>query len=350
MAELIDVPPGLAGVAVADTEIGDVVGGAGFYHYRGVTAPELARTATFEAAAALVLDGSSDPIAGDRTLPQPVADMVATADLRTGLSALGVALGCRPLDAIGPDERRNDAVRLIATMPTLVASILHRTPIAPDPGLGHVADYLRMIRGEPATDEHVAALQSYLVLTIDHGFNNSTFATRVVASTGVDLAACAVAGLCSLSGPRHGAELERILDMFDEIGEPDRAEAWMRSELEARRRLHGFGHAVYERPDPRLVLMRELGAAIAPERHRVAMAAEEAGTKLLAGRRLVPNIDLHAGVVLDACGIPRGWHMATFAVARIVGWCAHAIEQAAERRIFRPAARYIGPPPEIDVY
>jgi citrate synthase len=187
-----------------------------------------------------------------------------------------------------------------------------------------------------------------MVLTIDHGFANSTFATRVVASTGADLAACVVAGFASLSGPRHGADTERILDVFDAIGDPANAEDWLRSEMAARRRLQGFGHAVYRRSDPRLVLARELGAALAPERHRMAMAVEEAGTRLLAGRRLVPNIDLHAPVVVEACGVPRGWFLATFAAARIVGWCAHAIEQSSDTRILRPAARYIGPPPEID--
>jgi citrate synthase len=350
VSELIDVPRGLAGVAVADTEIGDVLGEAGYYHYRGRSAPDLAETSTFEAVAALVLDGSAEPLRGDRSLPGSMAALVSTVDVRTGLSALGVAIGCRPLTTIDPTQRRADAVRLIASFPTLVASIHHGRALEPDLDLGPVADYLRMVRGSPAPPDVVAALDTYFVLTVDHGFANSTFATRVVASTGADLAACVLAGYTSLSGPRHGADLGRMLDMFDAIGEPEAAEAWMRREIAEGRRLHGFGHSVYRVRDPRLAVMDRLGGAVAPDRHRVAVAAEDAGTRLLAGRRLVPNIDLFSAVVLEGCGIPRDLFGATFAAARIVGWCAHALEQASDDKIFRPGAHYVGPPPDADVY
>lgn len=347
MGELIEVPPGLADVAVTATAIGDVLGDEGFYHYRGRSAPDLARTSDFETAAALVLDESEEPLAGDRSLPPEVAALVPAVDLRAGLSLVGTAIGAEPLVDLAPDQRRADAVRLIAVLPTLIASVRHGRPVEPDPELGHVADYLRMLTGELPPPEIVAALETYFVLTIDHGFNNSTFATRVVASTGADLAACVVAGFASLSGPRHGAALERILDMLDAIGQPSHAEDWMRAEIANRRRLQGFGHAVYRAADPRSVLMSEVGANIAPDRHRLAAAAEAAGTRLLAGRRLVANVDLHAAVVLEGCGIPRGWFAATFAAARIVGWCAHALEQASENKIIRPAAHYVGPIPDI---
>ena len=310
---------------------------------------ELARSCAFEEVAALVLDGSTAPLDADRSLPPAVAALVDRIDLRTGISLLGASLGFRPLIDIGADERRADAVRLIGAMPTLIASVLRGQEVEPDPSLGHVADFLRMVTGRPAPAERVRALEAYFVLTIDHGFSNSAFATRVVASSGADLGACALAGYGSLSGPRHGADVERILDMFDAIGEPDRAEEWMRTEMASRRRLQGFGHSVYQRPDPRLAVLRGFGAELAPERHRMALAVEAAGTRLLAGRRLEPNLDLHAPVVLEGCGLPRGSFTATFAAARVVGWCAHALEQAREPRIVRPAAHYVGPPPDIEL-
>lgn len=347
MPELIEVPPGLADVAVTATTIGDVIGDEGRYHYRGRSAPDLARSSTFDTVAALVLDGSDEPLQGDRSLPGGVADLVGDLDLRSGLSALAAATCSGSLIEIDQAAQRADAVRLISTMPTLIASTYHGRPIEPDPDLSHVADYLRMLGGSPAPDEVVAALDAYFVLTIDHGFNNSTFATRVVASTGADLGACVVAGFASLSGPRHGAAIERILEMFDAIGQPDGAEEWMREEIAAGRRLQGFGHSVYRLPDPRLAVLREHGSALDPQRFAIATEVEEAGTRLLAGRRLVPNVDLFAAMVLEGCGIPRGWFGATFAAARIVGWCAHAMEQASEKKIFRPGAHYIGPIPDI---
>lgn len=347
MDDLIDVPPGLTGVAVTATEIGDVLGKEGFYHYRGHSAVELARSSTFETVASLVLDASGAPLVLDRSLPRGVAALVDRLDLRSALSVMGASLGLRPLIDITPEQRLLDAMRLISAMPTLVASIMHGKPVLPDPSIGHVADFLRMVRGESAPAEIVAAMEAFFVLTIDHGFSNSAFATRVVASSGADLGACVLAGFGSLTGPRHGTDVERILDMFDAIGEPQRAEEWMRTEMAARRPLQGFGHSVYRTVDPRLGLLREVAAAVNPERQAMAIAVEQAGTRLLAGREVKPNLDLYSPVVLEGCGIPRGWFTATFATARIVGLCAHAVEQAREPKIFRPSAHYVGPPPHF---
>lgn len=347
MAELIEVPAGLAGVAVADTEIGDVVGGRGFFHYRGRSADELARSSSFAEVAALVLQA---PLSAERAVPKELAGVLLGLDLRTGLSALGHALGLRALTECSAAERLDGAVRLVSVMPTLIASLYRREIVEPDPELGPVADYLRMLHGEAAPAEVVDALETYFMLTIDHGFNNSAFAARVVASSGADLGACVVAGYASLSGPRHGANVERMLEMFEAIGEPEAAEQWMLTEIQSGRRLQGFGHSVYTEPDPRLTLLREKGAIVAPRMHQVALAAELAGAELLRGRRLAANVDLHAAVVLHGCGVPRGWFTATFAAARIVGWCAHAIEQVENPKILRPAAHYVGPPPDDEIY
>jgi citrate synthase len=202
-----------------------------------------------------------------------------------------------------------------------------------------------MVTGREQPPEIVAALQTYLVLTIDHGFNSSTFTARVIASTGTDLGGCLAGAFASLSGPRHGASMAKVLDMVDAIGEPEHAEAWMRDEIASRRRLMGFGHSVYRAPDPRCTMLSDVLAAIDPARHALVANVEAAGLRMLAGRRLVANVDLYAPVLLEACGIPRSLFTATVAVSRVVGWCAHALEQSAEPKIIRPAAYYIGPPP-----
>ena len=349
MAELIEVPPGLADVAVTDTEIGDVLGDEGYYHYRGVSAPDLARTSSFESVAALLLDGSDTPLDLERAVEPTLLERVRDLDLRSAISVFGAASDFGPLTELSSDERRADAIRLIAAMPTLVATVATGEPATPDGEVGHVADFLRMIGGH-TSPESVAAFEAYMILTIDHGFSNSTFATRTVASAGADLVTCVLAGYGSLTGPRHGANVERMLDMYDAVSEASSAEDWMKSEIAARRRIQGFGHSVYRSEDPRLALLREHGERLAPERHRLVMAVEDAGARVLGGRRLVPNLDLHAAVVLEGCGVPRGWFTAVFATARVVGWCAHAIEQSIENKILRPAARYVGPPPDTTLY
>lgn len=344
--ELIEVPPGLAGVAVTSTTVGDVLGDAGLYHYRGRSAVDLARTQSFEDVAAFVLDAGGTPAVRDGTLPGEVALVVDRLDLRAGLSMLGAAIDRRPVVDVTPEERRAAAERLISTFPTLVASIRHRRPRTPRADLGHVANYLWMLTG--SEDPVLArALQTYAILTIDHGFNSSTFTARVVTSTGADVGACVLAAYCALSGPRHGAVQHRVLDMLDEIAEPERAESWMKEAMASRRRVLGFGHSVYRTVDPRVPVLRELTAAISPQRHALVTAVEDAATRVLAGRRLAPNVDLYSPVLLAACGIPPELFTATFAVARIVGWCAHILEQAKEPKVIRPAAYYVGPPPEV---
>jgi citrate synthase len=344
--ELIEVPPGLAGVAVTATTVGDVLGDEGVYHYRGRSAATLASSASFEQAAAIVLDASGTPAIGDPTLPSGLADLVGRVDVRGGLSALGAAIDRRPLVDESPADRRATAVRIISTLPSLIASVHHGHLRTPRPDLGHVANYRWMLTG---SDDHALAraLETYCILAIDHGFNSSTFAARVVASTGADLGACVLAGYGALTGPRHGAVHSQVLDMFDEIATPDRAEEWMRTALASRRMIPGFGHSVYRTIDPRVVVLREVTAAVAPARYEFVLAVEQAAAGVLAGRRLAANVDLYSPVLLDACAIPRTLFTATFAVARVVGWCAHILEQAMESKVIRPAAYYVGPPPDF---
>lgn len=375
-ARLIDVPRGLTNVVVADTRIGDVRGAEGFFHYRGVSGIELAAGARFEDAWRLVALGSlpaddaeSVPwharTAAARTIPAAVhktlpaiarSDLDPMAQLRTALALISAADQRRALYDETDAERTDDAVRLAAVAPTLIAA-LHRLgagqdPIAPDPALDPVADYLRMLAGTAPDDRLAAALGTYLTAAIDHGFNASTFTARVIASTGADLASCIGGALGALAGPLHGGAPARTLDMLDEIGSPERAEEWVRERVRRGERIMGFGHAVYRTEDPRSRLLRRVAqrlraADLASDRVDLAITVERTVLRVLdelkPGRALRTNVELYAAVLMEACGIPRELFTPTFATARLIGWGAHAVEQAQDGKILRPSSRYVGP-------
>jgi citrate synthase len=366
------IPRGLKGVAVTDTEVGDVRGLEGFYHYRQYSATDLAEQRTLEDVWRLVLDGSLPgdvqsrdafrlEVRAQREMPDAVrallpgiVDGIRNAGpldgLRTALSALGGAEGFRPLWDLDPGERRRNLIRLAAVTPTLAAAI-HRVsrglePVDPDPDLDHAANYLWMVSGLRPDPEAARALEQYLILTVDHGFNSSTFTARVIASTGADAAAAVVGAIGALSGPLHGGAPSRALDTLDAIGTADRADAYIRDAITRGERIMGFGHAVYRTDDPRNVMLRAVAQRLGGELAELAVEVEKTILSALSDmkpdRLLYANVEYYAGVVMDRCGLPRDMFTATFAVSRVIGWCANIAEQTEERQIIRPAARYVG--------
>ena len=365
----IEIPRGLKGVLVADTEIGEVRGDEGFFHYRQYSAIDIARHRSFEDAWTLLFDGALpshcteaiDP-GPHRALPQPVLDVLphiaatnpAPMDaLRTALSLYCAHLRLAPMLDCTPVQRRADALQVAAAIPALVDTIhaiqQDRTPMQPEPSAGHAADHLRMITGTQPDPQRVRALETYLLLTIDHGFNASTFTARVIASTGADLGAALVGALGALSGPLHGGAPSRALDALNEIGTAANAERWARDKLANGEKLMGFGHAVYRTRDPRSQLLREVAMNLGGPQVELAVEVEDRVVSVLReakpGRELYANVEYYAGVVMAACGIPPEMFTPTFAVSRVIGWCAHLLEQTADNTLIRPSARYVGPPP-----
>lgn len=374
MTNLIDVPRGLKGVAAAETRIGDVRGSEGFYHYGAYNATRLARERSLEEAWFLVrtgrlpdaseLAGFTRLVAERRAIPEDVLTALPTVAhlasddqplqaLRAAYELFALARRSRPWLDLDEETIDGQALETAAIFAPVVVA-LHRLargeqPVPPRDDLGHAANYLYMLEGSEPSHERVRALEAYLISTIDHGFNASTFTARVVASTGADVASAVIAAIGALSGPLHGGAPSRVLDMLDAIGDPAEAEAWLRSALERGEKLMGFGHPVYRTTDPRNVMLKEVAAELGSDRLSFAAHVEETAERLLRERRpdhpLYANVEFYASIVLDAIGLPRALFTPTFAVSRVIGWTAHIVEQTRNNAILRPSARYVGPDP-----
>jgi citrate synthase len=356
---------GLDGVVVARTAISDVKGTEGKLYVRGYPAVDLSRRISYEDMVHLLLWGelptpaqSREMIASLRDLrpwPEESADvlvrlprtMTAIERVRTLLSLLGTGWERYP-------PTREDLLPFVARLPGgLARSWRARRGLPlpePDPQANHVAHYLQQLSGSEPDPRKVRALESYFVLLAEHGLNASTFTARVVMSSWSDPASALTAAVGTLKGPLHGGAPSRVLDMFDAIGSPEKAEAWIRDALDRHERLMGFGHRVYRTEDPRVARLREIARSVAdPARLALAEAVEEAGLRLLREKRpdspLYLNVEFYASVVLEACGIPRELFTPTFALARLAGYSAHILEQVRENRLVRPEAEYVGPAP-----
>jgi citrate synthase len=208
--------------------------------------------------------------------------------------------------------------------------------------------FMRRWRGDPDPD-HVKAVDAYWVSAAEHGMNASTFTARVIASTGADAAASISGAIGALSGPLHGGAPSRALDLLDAIGTPDNARPYLVDAVTRGEKIMGFGHAVYRTEDPRSTLLHDvakrLGAGKLEFAEQVERTVVEVLNELKPGRNLYANVEFYAGVVMEEAGLPRELFTPTFASSRVIGWCANMLEQAADNRIIRPSARYVGPPP-----
>lgn len=370
---LIEAPAGLEGVVVAETTIGDVRGREGYFHYRGTDATDLARTRTFEEVWHLLLvghlpdDTERDSFAARASAARAriparslgeFADQIGGQDpmgkLRTVWSRAAQLLDVRPWGTLTREERLDQAIGVSAIAPIVVASThgIEAATRLDTTDASTAASYLAAVLGRHPSAEQIRALEQYLILTVDHGLNASTFTARTVTSTGADLGAVVVAALGALSGPLHGGAPSLALEMLDEIAIPERAEPWVRGQLARGQRIMGFGHRIYRTEDPRATLLRASALQLDTPTAALATHVEEVVRRVLdevrSGRELDVNVEYWAAVVLDAIGLPRSLFTPTFALARSIGWVAHALEQMQGNRIVRPTARYIGPASATD--
>ena len=354
-----NVVEGLENVVAAQTVLSKVDGEAGVLILRGHYLQEIAGRRSFEWLTSLLWQ---DFVPGVRDEPMLRRDLgaarVRAFDRVAGL--LPVACALPPLAAVrlllaGMPDDMDDAPLLTATVAVGLAAVLRmregKHPVPPDPTNGHAADFLRMLKDAMPTAGEVAALDTYLVSAADHGLNASTFAARVAASTRASLTDAVTAALCTLKGPLHGGAPGPVLDMLDAIGPAENAECWLDAAVMRGDRLMGFGHRIYRVQDPRSDVVKAVVERLNRDigRLRYAEAVEKAALAVLIRRKpsrsLQTNLEFYTALLLEALGLPRDAFTGAFAVARVVGWIAHAFEQRAGGRLIRPQSEYVGPTP-----
>jgi citrate synthase len=379
---MIEAPKaGLEDVIAGRSAICAVDGTAGRLYYRGYEIGDLARAVSFEDVVYLLWNGElpdssaarafDEALRAARGLPAPVLELLRGLPrdthpldaLRTGVSLLA---------SFDPDARvgdeaanRRKCIRLVAAVPEMAAGWQRvrtgREPVDPagGQGLGHAAYFLWLLRGEAPAPEVARVMDAILTLHADHELNASTFAARVAVATVADVHAAVVAALATLKGPRHGGANEDVLRMFLEIGDPDRAEAYVEERLGARaglsrhdradprRRIPGFGHRVYRVDDARARAIRGMARSMAEAtgHQRLFAVAERVYAAMRSRTELPVNVDFFSAVVYAALGLPDDLCTSVFATGRTAGWCAHILEQYADNRLIRPRAEYVGPGP-----
>lgn len=361
---MVTIAKGLEGVVVTDTALSHVDGENGRLLYCGYDIADLAHGATYEEVAYLLWHGHlpnraelsafTDQFVRFRELPEPVLRTIQALPpetdpmdvLRTGVSAYAAAHQFSGAAAV------SHAMALTAGMPTIVASYdrLRRglVPVSPRTDLGHAANYLYMLSGEVPSEQRTRALDTYLILTADHGLNASTFTARVIASTLSDMGSAVVGAIGALKGPLHGGAPALVLNMLRAIGKPENAETWISAALDRGERIMGFGHRVYKTEDPRAKVLRTLAERTSEiDFFRLAMHVEDVALHLIherkPGRRIYTNVEFYSAAVLHGVGLPDDLFTPSFGVSRVAGWTAHVIEQLKDNRLIRPDAIYVGP-------
>ncbi len=350
--------PGLEGVVAGETSLGYVDGERGRLLYRGYRIGDLVERGTYPAVANLLWTGEWEPghrlptgpvpapvLAALRALPASTKPMDA---LRTAVSVWGAT---QTLDWPPTPEQ---ARALTAFSPSALAAFARLRqglePVEPDPGLDLVPGFLYQLNAQQPDPATARALDAYFIVGAEHGFNASTFTARVIIATRSDIASAVAGAIGTMKGPLHGGAPSEVVEQIHEVGSPEHAEAWVRAALDRGERLMGFGHRVYRAYDPRAAALRKVAESMSrrPEWLELAIAIEDVALRVLAERHperaLKTNVEYYAAPVLMGVGLTPDLFPATFSLARHAGWTAHVLEQAANNRLIRPDARYIGPP------
>ena len=352
-----DFKPGLEGIVAVETEIAEPDVEGGTLRYRGVDITELVGQVPYERVWGLLVDNNLDSVMpGPEPYEPPALTGNAPADLQTETARLSGVWRLGKLNEISDEQAREDLGRLSGQMMAIVARSAriadgHTDPIPEEVvvrGETAAEKFLLRWRGE-ADPKAVKAIDTYWICTAEHGLNASTFTARVVASTGADCGAALSAAVGALSGPLHGGAPAYVKPMLEEVATMGDPGKWVRDQLDAGRRIMGFGHRIYRAEDPRSRILKETARELGSPQIEVAERLEEVALAELERRHperpLKTNVEFYSALVLDVAEVPPPLAPAMFACSRVAGWSAHILEQKRTGKLFRPKARYVGPAP-----
>jgi citrate synthase len=355
---------GLDGVIVGDTVLSRVDGEKGELIYRGYNIDDLADL-TFEDLCHLFIFGEipshegrlkiENELKKRYVVPDDIISYICKsahmqspmATLRTGISMLSAYLKEAKVD--NETELKDCALELIAKVGTICAAIARarqgKNPLAPNESFSYSKNFLYMCTGECPEDYVVRTMDTAMLLHMDHGFNASTFTARVVASSLSDMISAITAAIGSLKGPLHGGANTAVMHMLKEIGSLANVKSWVEKALLEKRKIMGFGHRVYKVTDPRAKHLKRMSKEWGERaKENLWFQMSEAIEKIMIENKgLNANVDFYSASTYYAMGIDPEMYTPIFAVARMVGWTAHVIEQLKDNRIMRPAANYVGP-------
>ena len=350
----MEYSPGLRGVIAGETSISTVGKEGTSLRYRGYDATNLTSKNTYEDVAALIIQDSFDSdnfkeaftkfyntAVEDRALMKYIED----------LKSLHPPKGIHPMALLrtivsGGEEIDSDTkIELVARISAMVCFAIASYHKADANILSDKYLVASSLLPNDASDEMLEALDDILILYAEHGFNASTFATRVTASTRADLTGAIVSGISTLKGELHGGANERAVELINSFDNPDEAELGIKKLLEEKKKIMGFGHGVYKVQDPRSPIVKNWVEKLAvseysKNRFEIAKTIDQV---MDSEKNLFPNVDFYGGLLLAELGFDIDLFTPIFVAGRTVGWAAHYFEQREQDILIRPAAKYIGP-------
>ncbi|MEA3319298.1 MAG: citrate synthase/methylcitrate synthase [Bacillota bacterium] len=359
----MDVQRGLKGVIAAQTSIAEVDGTNGRLVYRGFEIRDISNGFSFEEIAHLLWFGElptavhlekfkSTFTSYRRLSPTMKKVLFALPENMDMMSIIRTVISSAGDHSMKWKPTVEDAMKLTAVIPTIIAcrkrSLEGKEFIPPRLDLSHVENYLYMLNGREASPEHVRALETYMILTMEHGMNASTFSARVTASTETDLASAVTSAIGTMKGPLHGGAPSEVIFLLNELSELKDKKLHLREKILAGEKLMGFGHRVYKTHDPRSIALKEtLSSLVGRDRWldlalEVESAAIDVLEELKPGRGLYTNVEFYAAAIMKAIQIDSSLFTPTFTASRMVGWTAHVLEQAEDNVIYRPLSKYVG--------